>query len=75
MYFQEVILLDELPEEILKEVETNPTDYDTVYNALIKADISGYFSKIESKIEQTHFAAKMVQNFFQVRSERQATIN
>ena len=69
---QTAMVLDELPAEVLKEIENNQESLETIKTALKKPGVklAGYFNKITDPEEQVDFTAEHILAFFKQRRER-----
>jgi serine kinase of HPr protein (carbohydrate metabolism regulator) len=72
---QTAMVLDELPAEVLTEIEDNQESLETIRTALKKPDVNlaGYFTNITDPEEQVDFTAKHILAFFKQRRERKKT--
>lgn len=68
---QTAIVLDELPKNVLAQVEQNKSDVYKLSEILSDVDLSGYFDKITDKNQQTNFVANHIFEFFKQRSAKQ----
>lgn len=70
---QTAIVLDELPAEVLKEIEGNQKSLKNIKIALKKPGVklNGYFEKVTDPEEQVRFTAENIYNFFEQRRNRE----
>lgn len=71
---QTAMVLDELPAEVLKEIEENQESVENIKIALKRpgVNLNGYFDKITDPEMQINFTADHIHSFFEQRRNRKS---